>query len=72
MTIVSFEDNSVSNNISWEEQKAKLATMPIVPDSQIDFSDIPPMTKDQLVQMKLGAIARAEWRAKNKQKIAVS
>jgi hypothetical protein len=44
MTIVSSNIESNPENIPWEEWKAQLALIPIVPDSDIDFSDIPEVT----------------------------
>jgi hypothetical protein len=44
MTAARFEAEPRMQDVTWEERKAQLAAMPIVPDDQIDFSDLPEVT----------------------------
>lgn len=41
-----------------EKQKAELAALSELPDDQIDYSDIPPLTDEQLANAKRGRLYR--------------
>jgi hypothetical protein len=65
MAIVSFREDELPD--MTEEREAELRSLAQRPDSEIDYSDIPPATDEQLTRMKPWNEAMAEWREQNKQ-----
>lgn len=45
------------------EQRARLDALAAMPDEEIDYSDVPPLTEDQLARMRRGSELRVERRA---------
>ena len=44
-----------------DEQKAELEALEIMPDDQIDFSDIPEMTDADWARAKMGTFYQPDW-----------
>jgi ribosomal protein S21 len=69
MTIVSSKENE--NIEMTPERLARLNALANMPDSEIDYSEIPPMTEEELARMRPFREVMAELRAQKKQAAAI-
>jgi len=69
MAIVSYRRDEIPP--ITEERKAQLRALAARPDSEIDTSDIPELTDEQLARMRPGHEVMAEWRERKKQAATV-
>jgi hypothetical protein len=71
MATVSFELDLDNPPTLTDEQRARLDELAAMPDSEIDFSDIPKATEEQLARMRPFREVLAEFRARQKQAATV-
>jgi len=69
MTIVSFRQDELAK--MTPERKARLKALEEMPDSKIDYSDIPELTEERFTRMRPFFEVVAEQRANKKQAATV-